>query len=42
MDQSEYEILVHPRFVRGKWMLDNQIESADDLIKFWTTFGLTV
>lgn len=37
---TEEEIDQDPHFIRGKWMLDNQVKGADELIQFWSVFGM--
>jgi len=27
-------------FIRGKWMLENQVSGPDNLIQFWAVFGM--
>lgn len=39
---TEEEISQDPHFIRGKWMLDNQVHGPDTLIQFWSVFGLYV
>lgn len=33
------EIAQNPHYIRGKWMLENQIVGPNDLIQFWAVFG---
>jgi len=40
MHENKFEDLTDPRYLRYKYMLENQIETAEDLIQFWTVFGL--
>lgn len=36
---TEEQVLTDPHYMRGAWMLEHQVSSVEDFVRFWKLFG---